>query len=363
MKSAKYVLSLLLIISIFIWGGVVSAEENHLKTITLEEAIILGLSKDAQLQQCRMKVELAKINLLNAEVNLKATVTPLQFAEIQQAYDNAVYEFNLQLAKTALNIEKLYYGVLKATDTLTLRTNATIRVQQQRDIARMRHGAGQITDLQLRYSEQNLLASEITGKAAENNLKLAWMLFEQATGIKADSGILIETVLFSEEPVDLQKALEQGLMKRFEITTAKQAVEKAKKDVELADNEYTPKVELQKALIALEQAELNLDQVINKISYEIWQSVFKLEEAVYKYNLAQDQLDLAYMGLSLAELNYNNGLNTLLDVMNAQSQLAEAEVNAVAAAYDYNACLAEYLNAIGLGFERWPEIGNLIKGD
>ena len=111
------------------------------------------------------------------------------------------------------------------------------------------------------------------------------------------------------------------------------------------------------------QAELALAQAYQQVRGEVLEAVMRLEEAGIRSELAASRLELAASNLTLAELRYHNGLNTLLDVLEAEAELAEAEVEAVTAAYDYNVARAQYLSSIGLGFERWPDLlGPSVEG-
>ena len=265
----------------------------------------------------------------------------------------------LQEACTALQVERLYYQVLKAQATLALRQEAVQRGVQQLEVAHSRHRAGEITDLQLREAEQEVIRAEVAEGQAANALRLALMQLRQKIGIAPTVElVLTERVDFERRAVDIAESLQIATERRYEITTAQQDVDRAQREVQLADNAYTPQIVLRRAQIELERAEARLAQTIDDIYYEVTQAVFNLEEAEIKYHLAQVDLELAQANLDLAQIRYDHGLISLLDMFTVQAALAEAEVKAVAAMYDYNVAWAEYLSAIGLGFDRWPDLLN-----
>ncbi len=352
-----------IVFSLMIFAGSwAAANETELRReLTLEEAIRLGLAVSSEMKQAQLAVWLAELNLRHAEVNLHATVTPLELQEAQLALQNAKVQARLEEARTALQVERLYYQVLKAQATLALRQEAVQRGIQQLEVAHSRHRAGEITDLQLREAEQEVIRAEVAENQAANALRLAQMQLRQKIGIPADVElILTEKVDFERREVNIAEALQIATERRYEITTAQQDVDRAKREVQLADNAYTPPIVLQRAKIELERAEARLAQTIDDIHYEVTQAFFNLEEAETRYYLAQVDLELAQANLDLAQIRYDHGLISLLDVFTVQAALAEAEVKAVAAMYDYNVAWAEYLSAIGLGFDRWPD---LLLGD
>lgn len=324
--------------------------------LTLEDAIRRGLESSIAMQRAQLEAELLELEYRQAQVNARATVTPLQLEEAKQAYENALYMVSLQRVQTALSVEAAYYSVLKAERTVDLRASALDRAAQQVEVAAMRHSMGQITDVQLAEAEQRLMAAELAYKQALNAQLLARLRLNQLIGAGDEVFVLTDDVVFEPEPVNLEEALATAEERRFEIIRAKQQVAKAQQGVVLADNVYTPRVELERALILARQAELALEQAYQQVRSEVFDAVMRLEEAGIRSELAAGRLELAASNLSLAELRYQNGLNTLLDVLEAEAELAEAEVEAVTAAYDYNVARAQYLSSIGMGFERWPDL-------
>lgn len=356
--------ALFIVLGLVIFAGSLAAAADDSvpeHKLTLEEAIGLGLGVSSEMKQAQLAVQLAELNLRHAEVNVHATVTPLQLQEAELELENAKVQERLQEARTALEVERLYYQVLKAQATLALRQDAVERGEQQLEVAHSRHRGGEITDLQLREAEQEVVRADAAESQAANALHLARMQLSQRIGIAPEAAlVLTERVIFERREVTVTESLETATERRYEITTAQQDVDRAKREVQLADNAYTPQVVLNRAQINLSMAEAKLAQAIDDIQYEVSGAYYNLEASEVTYHLAQVDLELAQANLDLAQIRYDHGLVSLLDVFVVQAALAEAEVKAVAAMYDYNVAWAEYLAAIGLGFDRWP---NLVEGE
>lgn len=351
----RFIIGLLCLSFAFVLGSAAFATEGTAQ-LTLEEAIRRGLDTSIAMQRAQLEAELLELEYRQAEVNARATVTPLQLERAKQAYENALYMVSLQRVQTALSVEAAYYSVLKAERTVDLRASALDRAVQQVEVAALRHSMGQITDVQLAEAEQRLMAAELAYRQSLNARLLARMRLNSLIGATDEVFELTDDVIFESEPIDLEAALATAEARRFEIVRAKQQVANAQQAVQLADNEYTPRVELERAKIQLSQAQLALEQAYQQVRGDVLEAVTRLEEAGMRSELAAGRLELAASNLSLAELRYQNGLNTFLDVLEAEAELAEAEVEAVTAAYDYNVARAQYLSSIGLGFERWPDL-------
>src|SRR5690554_1873609 len=97
-----------IVFSLMIFAGSwAAANETELRReLTLEEAIRLGLAVSSEMKQAQLAVWLAELNLRHAEVNLHATVTPLELQEAQLALQNAKVQARLEEARTALQVER-----------------------------------------------------------------------------------------------------------------------------------------------------------------------------------------------------------------------------------------------------------------
>ena len=76
-------------------------------------------------------------------------------------------------------------------------------------------------------------------------------------------------------------------------------------------------------------------QVLDGIAAETEVSYNKFQEAKQKYFSAKQTVDLAQEALRLANLMYDEGVNTQLDVLNSQLALTRAKLNYVNSLYEY----------------------------
>ena len=73
----------------------------------------------------------------------------------------------------------------------------------------------------------------------------------------------------------------------------------------------------------------------------------KLEEAQKNIQAQEEGVALAQKGLRIAEVQYENGLATQLELMDAQIALNQAKMNQLNAKYEYVTALAELEKALG----------------
>lgn len=83
------------------------------------------------------------------------------------------------------------------------------------------------------------------------------------------------------------------------------------------------------------------------VNLEIVQARNKLEEAQKNIRAQEEGVALAQKGLSIAEVQYENGLATQLELMDAQIALNQAKMNQINAKFEYITALAELVKALG----------------
>ncbi len=104
-----------------------------------------------------------------------------------------------------------------------------------------------------------------------------------------------------------------------------------------------------KALIR--EIEFNHKGLINTIKFEVQSAFLNINEAKESLLSQEKNIDAARESVRVAELNYAEGLVTILDVGSAQVALSEAQINYLRALYDYVISLAQLEKAMGLSWK------------
>ena len=96
-----------------------------------------------------------------------------------------------------------------------------------------------------------------------------------------------------------------------------------------------------------EQAQLQLKQVRLQISLEVRQATTNLMNARARSVVAERQVDTARVALKEAQLRQEQGVGILLEVIEAQRDLTNAEFSQVSAKYDVLQAIADLQRAVG----------------
>jgi outer membrane protein TolC len=103
--------------------------------------------------------------------------------------------------------------------------------------------------------------------------------------------------------------------------------------------------EAQAAIREIEQTRKGLTDAIK---FEVESSLLNLNQARETLLSQEKNIEQAVEGVRVADLNYSEGLATILDVAAAQIALSEARTNRLRAVYDYEIALAMLDKAMGL---------------
>lgn len=104
---------------------------------------------------------------------------------------------------------------------------------------------------------------------------------------------------------------------------------------------------IQKARINRLRTEEQLAQLRDAILLEIKQARLRMQEAQRRIEAQARNVEQARKAESIAEIRFQNGLGTQLEVFDAQTALAIAEMQSLSAIYDYVAAQADWEYAVG----------------
>lgn len=109
----------------------------------------------------------------------------------------------------------------------------------------------------------------------------------------------------------------------------------------------TTRAKVAEAQSDLRSQQITRDQLRQNVSVEILQALSNINDAQTRAASATVGATQAQEALRLANVRYQNGIGTILDVVNAEAQLSQARTNSLNAQYDYQTSLAQLTRGIG----------------
>jgi len=324
------------------------------------------------------------------------------FSLVQPLYTSGLNEARINLARlgvdanrldwqnrrrmVALAAEEGYFNVMKAQALQKVVQQSLDAANEHWRLAKARFNAGAAARFDVLRAEVEVANITQNLIDAQNGVELAKAALRNVLALEPDVDIVLEGPGETlEYEGNLPNAIQEALRNRPEMQQARTAVKAAQTNVRVqkasngvtlsfiggydfqkatgfgSDKSWRVGLGLSKPLFdggqarastrqakaALEKAQLAAEQVEDAIELEVTQAALAVNAARQKLKTTQTTVDQAVEGLRIAQLRYENGVGTQVEVLNAQVALTAARTNNVNAEYDYQVALARLWSAIG----------------
>lgn len=298
--------------------------------------------------------------------------------------------------ETIYNVKRAFYGFLLARQFVEVSKEAVDLAQKYLDNVRRLYEVGLASRFDLLRSEVQLANLKPQLLRAQNQLELASINLKTLLGIDLETEIEVKGEL-AYKPVEIreEEILSRALVLRPELAQIRYQQQMAGELLRLARavdlptiaiggsynfwanylnfkknnwqsyysfnliisvpifNGFSGSAQAAKAKAMIRSLELTEKGMIELIKAEIKQAWLNLLQAKETLFSQEKNVEQAQESLRLAELNYNEGLATFLDVSSAQVALTQARTNYSQALFDYVMALAQLEKAMGRSFDEF----------
>ncbi len=289
------------------------------------------------------------------------------------------------------NTKRAFYGILLAREFIDVAQEAVDVAEKLHNNIQIQYEVGLASKFDLLRSEVQVANLKPQLIRARNNLEVAKLSLKNILGMDQSHPIEVKGELKYEpvEPV-LEECLNTAVEKRPELKQFRFQKRMAGEAVNMAAASGLPSVSISgqynywsdqfnlkadtwqnfyslnllvniplfnglathakvaQAKTAVKELELNQKGLMDQIRLEVRQAVLNLEGARQTMISQEKNVDQARESLRIAELNFKEGMVTVLDVQQAQTALAQAKTNYSQALYDYVVAQAELNRAMGI---------------
>jgi len=416
-----------------LWGGALLGQEAPIAPgdpLDLDKAIEIGLKMNPSVMgyQYAMKAREAQVGQARADYfpkldgsagftrnfEAKNTHDPYYTALLDQYNQNVasvtlqqmlfdfwrtptsvnVSKYNLESSRrdidTGINtvantVKSSYYGVLKARRSREVNLEVVDQYAKHFRIAVIFFEGGKKPKYDVTKAELDLSNAKLNLINAENDLKVAWVTFNNAMGIDSDAEYAIhDNLAFEKYEIALADALKAAHETRPDLKSLEAQRQSAEKAVARAKQEYYPRLNGSAqynfggsqypigqgwyAGVALSvnlfdglsttnkvaEAQANKQSVDAKISAmklqilldvkQAWLGLLKARQTIDTTNV---QIRQATENLEIANLRYDAGLATPLEVTDATVTYSQAKLANINALFDYKVARANMEKAMG----------------
>ncbi len=335
------------------------------------------------------------------QYTLRMTQTLFTGGKLISSYNQAKLNLNLTeemdnqtRQDLAFEVKRAYYGVLLSREVLKVCEDALSLAEKNLERTKKLVEAGVASRLDLLRAEVQVANLKPQVIRAKNSFALAEESLKTLLGLNADDEIVLKES-FGYKPVEFEaeKMLSLALERRPEINQLRIQRKMSMEMLKLAWASYIPNVAIagdfnwradrfsfskgalenyytvnlvvtlplfdgfsREAKISQSKAELEridyiLKGVERSISLDVRNAILSLKEAKESYESQKTNVAQAEETVRVAELNYEEGLATYLDVLSAHMALTESKMNLAQALYNYNVALAKIERAVSIPLE------------
>ncbi|MDH7478792.1 MAG: TolC family protein [Syntrophomonadaceae bacterium] len=350
-------LSLLLITLLVSPLGAAPGGDMEPLKLTLQESIDRALRNNPEVTLAQLARDKAKVGLSQARDAARAIDEQHAFnyelgkvkwvypKQAQNAADLADQAYQYSIDGLKLLVEKSYYDLLKAQRTLDNKNEALKRAEEMLRVANSKYSVGTVPRTEVLNAEVRLAQAQAELTLAGSSLDTAMLNFNQTVGIPLGQKVtLVEDFGFVPfDELDINQFVEESLQKQIPVLQARSAWEVKQVQLETAGKYYSTSVYSYKlAEIEANEAEQNYVKTQNSIRLAIMQNYSSLLGARDRIRVLEKSLEQARENVRLANLRYEVGLGTNLEVLEAAGALNDTQAAYLEALYNYNLCKARF---------------------
>lgn len=317
--------------------------------VSLEECRSLALEHSASMLLAKSAVEDAKLSLEQTEATNLTKPSPTSLYQAKMSLESASKNLEITKQDVILSTDQLYYSLLRAEHLVSISEQALALAERQFEIAVAKETVGMATKLDIMRAENQTASARNSLQSAILSRDLAMVTLNQAIGFDSETILSLRDEFSYEktgEP-DLNASIELALANRVEIAQARSAVEIADMNVTLLDNNFTPRLTYERAKLAAADARVKFAEQQSKIALAVRQAYVALKQAEAKVELGGSKVSEARENLRITQLLFEADMATNVEVLSAQNQYTQSQIDAIQAIYDYNITRSQFKRAIG----------------
>ena len=278
----------------------------------------------------------------------------ITFADTQQTQ----LEKNREMLLAGIEIEtsSLYYNVLLAEQSIVINKVNLNKADEQLRVVNLKFNNGSATKAEVLNAEMAVQKAKTDLDSAMDDYNIAKLNLLNKLELPFDTELVLtdtNLIYVPSEEVSLIEAIEKAKEERPEILTAENNLKLQEIETHAYTAYYTSNLRQHKAAKEkLKDAELNVPQAYKDVELDVRKSYLNLIKSERALINMEKTLELAKEAARINQLLYDNGMATTLDVLEANTGLAQAEIGhyQLLAAYNINKLMFDNSNIIGSNF-------------
>jgi outer membrane protein TolC len=265
--------------------------------------------------------------------------------------EQAVIGYEMDINKLVYDTTKVYHSVLQAQEALAI-AEENLRIQNEiLANTQKKLDLGMVSKMDVLSAESAAQDAVVKVAAASSGLKSAKMSFNIQLNLPLMQEVVLTDALHKADApaIDLKASIAAALANRNELRQLQFVLDK--EELEIADLAVASRYGSEYLTAAMERktAENKLKDTKAYIELEIRTKYMSLQNLAGEIASIEKAAENAKEGYRLADLSYNAGMNTLVDVQNVQLASYQAQLGLAAKILEYNLAVSDFAIATGYG--------------
>ncbi len=334
------------------------------KSLSIKDAVELVLKDSPDMAKRNNEIEKNKITIQNINYNVSRAIGHVDKGSI--GYLNGVEKMQLQadyleasgkrnydaqVKKLASDVENAYYVELQDEENVKINKENLDVAKKNDEITKKKFDLGLVSKQDVLSSESNVLKAQDDLESSQNKLLKAKMSFNIQLNLNVMDNVKLTDQLKYEEfnPGKIADAVTSALSKRnelkgaeYQLKTQEIATEVERLTNDKSDNYANAKRDLEQGL-------RDYNNTLKNTELEVRSNYLDITEKKDAIVSGQKSVDLAQEALKIAQVSYDNGMNTITDLQKAQVALQQAKLGVSKAVLDYKLAILKYQDSIDVG--------------
>ncbi|WMJ77332.1 MULTISPECIES: TolC family protein [unclassified Sedimentibacter] len=259
----------------------------------------------------------------------------------------------LLLKGIEISTKSLYYNVLLAEKSIEINEAKLDKANEQLRVVNLKFDNGSATKAEVLNGEMAVQQAKTDLDSAMDDLNMAKLDLLNKLDLPFDQEIVLTDTELTYVPtaeIDLDAVIEKAKEERPEILKAENDLELQEIETHAYKAYYTSNLRQHKAAVEkLKDAELNVPQAYKDVELDVRKAYLNLIKAERSLVNMDKTVELATEAARINKLLYDNGMATSLEVIDADTNLAQAEIGRyqLLAAYNISKLMFDNSNLMG----------------
>ncbi len=312
--------------------------------------MLMGLSLDV-ISAMEIDITDKYVDTLLAKNGYYVTYADTQMKQIEKNRE-------LLVKGIEFSTKSLYYNVLLAEKAIEINDAKLSKANEQLRVVNLKFNNGSATKAEVLSGEMAVQQAKTDLDSAMDDLNIAKLDLLNKLDLPFDSEIVLtdtELTYIPTAEINLEDAITKAKAERPEILAAANELELQKIETHAYKAYYTSNLREHKAAVEkLKDAELNVPQAYKDVELDVRKAYLNLVKAERALVNMDKTVELSKEAARINKLLYDNGMATSLDVLEADTGLAQAEIGRyqLLAAYNLSKMMFDNSNLMGTAADK-----------